>query len=93
MAIWNILQTFGIFYDHLVHFLRFWYHVPRKIWQPRFTAASWSVTGVDVRKNLLSSYSAVQLSLEQLIVVPRFNLAVAYGQKLNSNHVTVELWN
>jgi hypothetical protein len=20
MAIWNILQTFGIFYDHLVHF-------------------------------------------------------------------------
>jgi hypothetical protein len=28
-----------------------------------------------------------------LIVVPRFNLAVAYGQKLNSNHVTVELWN
>jgi hypothetical protein len=21
MAIWNILQTFGIFYDHLVHFV------------------------------------------------------------------------
>jgi hypothetical protein len=41
MAVWNILQTFGIFYDHLVHFVsiwyifsRFWYHVPRKIWQP-----------------------------------------------------------
>jgi hypothetical protein len=40
MAIWNILRTFGIFYDHLVHlcsfgkFLRFWYHVTRKIWQP-----------------------------------------------------------
>jgi hypothetical protein len=53
MATWNILQTFGIFYDHLVHFVfiwyifpvwvhfsglgtffRFWYHVPRKIWQP-----------------------------------------------------------
>jgi hypothetical protein len=38
----NILWPFGIFYgdlgyftyDHLVHFSRFWYHVPRKIWQP-----------------------------------------------------------
>jgi hypothetical protein len=28
------LWTFGIFYDHLVHFFGFWYHVPRKIWQP-----------------------------------------------------------
>jgi hypothetical protein len=41
MAIWNILLTFGIFYDDLIHFVfiwyiffRFWYHVPRKIWQP-----------------------------------------------------------
>jgi hypothetical protein len=39
-AIWNILQTLGIFYDHLVHlvhfviigciFFRFWYHAPEK---------------------------------------------------------------
>jgi hypothetical protein len=29
-AIWNILQIFGIFYDHLAHFFRFWYHAPRK---------------------------------------------------------------
>jgi hypothetical protein len=43
-AIWNILQTFGPFYDHLIHsayiwyiFFRFWYHAPRKIWQPRGT--------------------------------------------------------
>jgi hypothetical protein len=36
MAIWNILHTFGIFYEHLVHFFRFWYLVPRKIWQPWF---------------------------------------------------------
>jgi hypothetical protein len=41
MDIWNILRTFGIFYDHLVHFFvhlvhffRFWYHGPIKIWQP-----------------------------------------------------------
>jgi hypothetical protein len=26
-AIWNILQIFRIFYDHLVHFFRFWYHL------------------------------------------------------------------
>jgi hypothetical protein len=25
MAIWNILWTFGIFYDHLVHFVFLWY--------------------------------------------------------------------
>jgi hypothetical protein len=25
VAIWNILQTFGIFYDHLVHFVFSWY--------------------------------------------------------------------
>jgi hypothetical protein len=25
MAIWNILRTFGIFYDHLVHFVLVWY--------------------------------------------------------------------
>jgi hypothetical protein len=25
MAIWNILQTFGIFCDHLVHFVFIWY--------------------------------------------------------------------
>jgi hypothetical protein len=25
MAIWNILQTFGIFYDLLVHFVFIWY--------------------------------------------------------------------
>jgi hypothetical protein len=25
MAIKNILQTFGIFYDHLVHFVLIWY--------------------------------------------------------------------
>jgi hypothetical protein len=42
IAIWNILWRFGIFYDHLVctfcihlvHFFRFCYHVPRRIWQP-----------------------------------------------------------
>jgi hypothetical protein len=25
MRIWNILQTFGIFYDHLVNFVFIWY--------------------------------------------------------------------
>jgi hypothetical protein len=28
MAIWNILQTFGIFYDHLVHLVIIWYIFP-----------------------------------------------------------------
>jgi hypothetical protein len=33
-AIWSILVPLEIFYGHLVHFPRFWYFVPRKIWQP-----------------------------------------------------------
>jgi hypothetical protein len=28
MAIWNILQTFMIFYDNLVHFVLIWYIFP-----------------------------------------------------------------
>jgi hypothetical protein len=28
MAIWNILWIFGIFYDHLVHFVFIWYIFP-----------------------------------------------------------------
>jgi hypothetical protein len=28
MAIWNILPKFGIFYDHLVHFVFIWYIFP-----------------------------------------------------------------
>jgi hypothetical protein len=27
-AIWNILQTLGIFFDHLEHFLLIWYIFP-----------------------------------------------------------------
>jgi hypothetical protein len=34
MAIWDILGTFGIFYDHLVPFLFIWYICPVPIWQP-----------------------------------------------------------
>jgi hypothetical protein len=28
MTIWSILQSFGIFYDHLVHFVFMWYIFP-----------------------------------------------------------------
>jgi hypothetical protein len=34
MPIWNILRSFRIFYNHLSHFSRFWYHVPRKSGNP-----------------------------------------------------------
>jgi hypothetical protein len=27
-AIWNILQTFGLFYDHLIYFAFIWYIFP-----------------------------------------------------------------
>jgi hypothetical protein len=28
IAVWNICQTFGIFFDHLVHFVFIWYIFP-----------------------------------------------------------------
>jgi hypothetical protein len=41
MVVWNILRTFGIFYDHLVHLVFLWYifsgfgiMYQEKIWQP-----------------------------------------------------------
>jgi hypothetical protein len=40
LQIWNTLRTFGIFYDHLVHFVFIftifpvWYHVPKKSGNP-----------------------------------------------------------
>jgi hypothetical protein len=51
MAIWIILWILGTFYDHLVHFVfiwyihlfQFWYHTPRKIWQPWY--------GIPLRQN------------------------------------------
>jgi hypothetical protein len=33
-AIGNILWPFGIFCGRVVYFSKFWYFVPRKIWQP-----------------------------------------------------------
>jgi hypothetical protein len=50
---WYVLRPFGIFYEHLGNFMniwynlcsfgtffRFWYHAPRKIWQPCLPRAS-----------------------------------------------------
>jgi hypothetical protein len=34
MAIWDMLLPFGTFCVRLEHFFPFWYHTPRKIWQP-----------------------------------------------------------
>jgi hypothetical protein len=34
ITIWDILLPFGTFCVHFVQFFCFWYHVPRKIWQP-----------------------------------------------------------
>jgi hypothetical protein len=36
MAIGNILLPFVTFRVYLLHFSGFWYHITRKLWQPRF---------------------------------------------------------
>jgi hypothetical protein len=33
-AIWHLLWTFDTFCGHLVCFFKFWYVLPRQIWQP-----------------------------------------------------------
>jgi hypothetical protein len=40
MAIWNILQTFGIFYDQLVHFGFIWYIFPVLVSCPKKNLAT-----------------------------------------------------
>jgi hypothetical protein len=51
MAIWNILQTLGIFYDHLVHFVSIWYIFPcfwkEKSGNPGPEDSPLNVAGVD----------------------------------------------
>jgi hypothetical protein len=66
MAIWNILWTLGIFYDHLVHFMlncyifsRFWYHVPRKIWQPWSTTDDLAQESVSRLKGALALFQKI----------------------------------
>jgi hypothetical protein len=44
MDVWDILWPFGTFCVHFVHFLKFWYHAPRKIWQPWLDA--WLANGL-----------------------------------------------
>jgi hypothetical protein len=34
MIIWQSLCPFDTFFTVLIHFFRFWYHLPIKIWQP-----------------------------------------------------------
>jgi hypothetical protein len=62
MDICNILPTFGIFYDHSVHFVFiwyilfwFWYHATRKIWQP---CATPQLGGIHI-----SSFASAQKTL------------------------------
>jgi hypothetical protein len=38
MTIGQILCSFGTFLRFLVHFDGFWYHAPKKIWQPLGTS-------------------------------------------------------
>jgi hypothetical protein len=44
MAIWHILRTFVIIYDHFEHFVLIWYifyHAQRNIWQPWRAVCEW----------------------------------------------------
>jgi hypothetical protein len=61
MAIWNILQTFGNFYVHLVHFVLIWYIFPVLVSRTKknlatLLEASWkSVAETDAIKAIFQS--------------------------------------
>jgi hypothetical protein len=62
MAIWNILQTFGIFYDQLVHFVFIWYAHFVLIWYAHFVLI-WYIFPVLVactKKNLATLRRALK---------------------------------
>jgi hypothetical protein len=48
MDIWDILSLFGTLCVHLVHFFRFGYHAPRKIWQPCWLLLCWNPSDASV---------------------------------------------
>jgi uncharacterized protein HemY len=59
LALWNILQTFEIFYDHLVHFVFIWYifsGLLRTIWQPCTNAYSFRSVRKTLRAETLLLY-------------------------------------
>jgi hypothetical protein len=39
-AIWNILRTFGVFYDHLAHLMTIWYIFPVLVSQAKKNLAT-----------------------------------------------------
>jgi hypothetical protein len=49
------LWPFGTFCIHLVHFSPFWYHLPRKIWQPCCKRDGIGLTGVELWCRLLAA--------------------------------------
>jgi hypothetical protein len=51
-AICSLVRAFGVCYGNLLYFSRFWYFVPRKIWQPCTTPAR---AEPKARLNLLSA--------------------------------------
>jgi hypothetical protein len=57
MAIWNILQTFGIFYDHLVQFVFIWYIFPVLVSDTMKNLATLTATK---KRSLLSSATSLQ---------------------------------
>jgi hypothetical protein len=81
MDIWNILWPFGTFCVHFVHFSGFWYHAPRKIWQPCSRLASKRAKlffiempeSTETVESTKSPFSSVR-QLEALFVRPRLDI-------------------
>jgi hypothetical protein len=62
--IWDISWPFGTFCVHLVHFIRFWYHVPRKTWQP-WTEQYFVLAAVEGHKNSVTRLGQIFLSFDK----------------------------
>jgi hypothetical protein len=75
----DILWPFGTFCVLLVHFFWFWFHVPRKIWQPWYLLISFRYKKVPV---VIMSLQDSSCSFERFFctVIARDFLGVEWGK-------------
>jgi hypothetical protein len=80
--IWDILWPFGTFCVCSVHFFQIWYHVPRKIWQPR-TGCIWSAI------NFYDRHINLYLLQQHCARVTRLGEISPFGKKYD---LRIQLW-
>jgi hypothetical protein len=73
MAIWNILPTFGIFYDHLVQFVFIWYIFSG------FGIMHQEKSGNPAAHYSMYKINSMKANISKFLFDPSYVLSVSYG--------------